>query len=313
MEELKVVSHQPVLLNEIQLAFDLKRRVTVVDGTLGLGGHSEALLSAWPDLSVIGIEWDERARIEAGRKLERFGTRFRSIAGSYADIAQLLAGMNVSTVDGILLDLGVSSLQLDDPERGFSFRLSGPLDMRMSETLTITAWDILNSYEEDQLADIFWRLGEERNSRRVARALKESIQKGELSNDAARVADVIRNAVGRSSGRIDPATRSFQALRMEVNHELDNVKKFLQQCGELLSPGARVAVISFHSLEDRLVKRAFLEAARGCVCPPRIPVCVCGKKPWGRLVTRRAVRPTEEEISRNPRSRSAKLRILEKL
>ncbi len=204
-------------------------------------------------------------------------------------------------------------MQLLDSDRGFSFLRPGPLDMRMSRSLTMTAWQLLNALSESELADIFRNYGEEPQSRKIARVLKDHLRTQTLPNDAWEVAEVIRRAAPAPAHRIDPATRCFQALRIAVNHELDNLDNTLGFLKDVLSQGGRAAIISFHSLEDRRVKIVFHQAAKGCVCPPRIPQCICGQKPWGKLINRRVIIASPEEAQTNPRSRSAKLRILEKI
>lgn len=305
--------HIPVLGDEVITAFDLGRPALVVDGTLGLGGHSEKLLQRYPDMRVMGLDWDAQALTTARKRLEQFGDRFEGIEASYTDLPSVLSQRGLGTIDGILLDLGLSSMQLLDTDRGFSFLRPGPLDMRMSRSLTTTAWQLLNSSSESELADIFRHYGEEPQSRKIARALKNYLRAGTLPNDAWEVAEAIRRTSTAPPHRIDPATRCFQALRIAVNHELENLDNTLGFVKDLLSPGGRAAIISFHSLEDRRVKIAFHQAAKGCICPPRIPQCICGQKPWGKLVNRKVIIASPDEAEKNPRSRSAKLRILEKL
>lgn len=216
-------------------------------------------------------------------------------------------------IDGLLLDLGLSSWQLQDSARGFSFLKPGPLDMRMSRALTVTAWDILADSSETELADLLWRYGEEPKARSIARVIKEKLRLRALANDAWQIAETIRRTAASPRMRLDPATRCFQALRIVVNQELSNLDTLLSKLPQLLNPKGRAAIISFHSLEDRRVKSAFRQAARGCVCAPHVPQCVCGQLPWARLVTHKAVTASAEEVQHNPRARSAKLRILEHL
>jgi len=306
-------SHLPVLCREVVTQFDRLGEGIVVDGTLGLGGHTTALLERFPRLSVIGVEWDEVALKSAQERLHRFGERFRAIEGSYANLPELLEREGIESVDGVLVDLGVSSLQLDDASRGFSFSKSGPLDMRMSQSLETTAWDIINRWDEFELVRIFKMYGEEPSARMVAKALKDAIARGQLVNDSWQVAQCIRSVLPGGRGRIDPATRVFQALRMAVNREMDNIKTFLDHLPTVLKTGGRAVVLAFHSLEDRLVKDTFKQATIGCICPPKFPQCMCGKKPWATLPVRKAIQASEEERQSNPRSRSARLRVLEKL
>lgn len=305
--------HIPVLAKEILQAFDRPAISLIVDGTLGYGGHSESLMEKFPSLRILGVEWDAQALASARRRLARFDDRFEAVEGSYADLPSILGDRGITAVDGLLLDLGLSSGQLADADRGFSFLRAGPLDMRMSRALPRTAWDILLHSDEDELARLFRTFGEEPNARPIAHGLKLWIDQGQAVNDAWQIAERIRRMTPRFRGGIDPATRCFQALRIAVNGELDNVDRILDVLPSILNPGGIAAIISFHSLEDRRVKNAFRAAAKGCICPPRVPQCVCGQKPWGKLVTRKAVRPDEEEMRENPRARSAKLRVLEKL
>jgi 16S rRNA (cytosine1402-N4)-methyltransferase len=305
--------HIPVLGNEVVDAFNFSRDSVLIDGTLGLGGHSEMLLERYPTMRILGLDWDADALTIAKVRLARFGERFEVAEASYAEIPSIMSQRGRGTVDGILLDLGLSSRQLLDSDRGFSFLRPGPLDMRMSRALTTTAWDILTHSTERELADIFWKFGEEPQYRRIAAALKEAQRTKSLPNDAWQVAETIRRASATFGKRIDPATRCFQALRIVVNHELENLDKILMNVKDVLSPGGRAGIISFHSLEDRRVKSAFQQAAKGCVCPPRIPQCICGQSPWARLVNRKVIVASESEKQENPRARSAKFRILEKL
>jgi len=225
----------------------------------------------------------------------------------------LLRSQSIDQVLGVLLDLGVSSPQLENGTRGFSFARRGPLDMRMSSLLPLTAWDLLNQWDEVELARIFKTYGEERFARPIARTLKSAIEQGRLTNDAAAVAQWIRASLPGSRGRIDPATRCFQALRIAVNHELDNLKRFLENLPSILQSGGRAVVLAYHSLEDRMVKQAFQQAAKGCICPPRAPKCVCGIQPWAVVRPRKAIQASAQEILANPRSRSVRLRVLEKI
>ena len=294
-------------------AFDFGRAGVVVDGTLGLGGHSEKLLERYPEIQILGLDWDTDALGIARQRLERFGPRFEAIESSYTEIPSILSQRGRGTVDGILLDLGLSSRQLLDTDRGFSFLRPGPLDMRMSRALTTTAWQILNQMSAHELAGLFRAFGEEPQSRRIAEALKDALRQNMLPNDAWKIAELIRRVASSGTKRIDPATRCFQALRIVVNHELENLDKILSNLNVLLSHGGRAAIISFHSLEDRRVKTTFVQAAKGCICPPRIPQCICGLSPWAKLLNRKVIVASEAEMRENPRSRSAKLRILEKL
>jgi 16S rRNA (cytosine1402-N4)-methyltransferase len=308
-----VYDHLPVLGDEVVRAFDFGRDAFLIDGTLGLGGHSGQLLRRYPKVRILGLDWDVDALETARRRLEAYGDRFEAVEASYTEILSILSQRGRGTVDGFLLDLGLSSRQLLDSDRGFSFLRPGPLDMRMSRALTTTAWDLLTHSSEGELADIFHKFGEEPQSRRIAHTLKERLKQHSLPNDAWQVAEIIRRTAAFSPKRADPATRCFQALRIVVNHELANLDKILTEIKATLSPGGRAAIISFHSLEDRRVKQAFQQAAKGCICPPRVPQCVCGLIPWARLVNRKAIMASEKERQENPRARSARLRVLERL
>lgn len=304
--------HIPVLVEEVVGQFDFGRPARILDGTLGLGGHARALLSRYPELRVLGLEWDPAALAIARERLSAFEGRVEIQEASYADAAAALGAKGWDGVDGLLLDLGLSSLQLADSSRGFSFLKPGPLDMRMSSRLTRTAWDLLTHQDEGSLARLFQRYGEEPMARRIASELKRRLEHGTLPNDAWAIAGVIRGVYGRV-GRTDPATRCFQALRIAVNGELDHLATILQALPQLLANGGRAVILSFHSLEDRLVKQAFHSAAHPCTCPPKSPVCQCGLVPWGRVVTRKAIQASETEQRANPRSRSVRLRVLERL
>lgn len=286
-----------------------------LDGTIGGGGHARLILEASaPDGRVVGLDRDPAALAAAAAALAPFGDRVMLRHGSFADLAGQLAELGLDGVDGILLDLGVSSHQLDTPERGFSFRDDGPLDMRMDPTRPPTAAALLAEADADELKRIFREYGEERWAGRIAREIVRT--RGETPLVATRqLAELVCRVVpgGYQPQRIHPATRVFQALRIAVNAELDTLQQGLTAALHALRPGGRLAVISFHSLEDRLVKQTFRAAASPCTCPPRLPVCVCGRKPEVKILTPRGVRPAEAEITANPRARSAVLRAVEKL
>jgi 16S rRNA (cytosine1402-N4)-methyltransferase len=280
-----------------------------VDGTLGAGGHAAGLLAASePAGQLLGLDVDPQALDLARQKLAPFGERAWLKKASYTSLPEQLATLGWDSVDGILLDLGASSMQFDTPERGFSFLADGPLDMRFDPANPLTAGQIVNTWPEWDLADILFRYGEERASRKIARA----ILRNRPIEGTQELAAIIEAAVGRH-GPHHPATQTFQALRIAVNGELEAVEKALPMAVQALHPGGRLAVISFHSLEDRPVKEYFHQESRDCICPPGQPVCTCGHKASIKEIARRPITPTEAEIEENPRARSAKLRIAEKL
>ena len=281
-----------------------------VDGTVGAGGHSRGILeSSSPDGKLLGFDRDPQALVLAGNLLAEFGDRVELIQATYSDLKLHLNNRNWHDVDGILLDLGLSSMQMDLPERGFSFRNHGPLDMRFDPDQPFSAADIINNYSRDDLADLIYKYGEDRSSRKIADAIIAN-RPLESTKD---LADIIAGAIGHSSKKIHPATQTFQALRIAVNNELDSLEAFLPQALEVLKPGGRLAIIAFHSLEDRIVKQFFRKESSDCICPSEFPVCVCEHKAQIREISRRPIRPEEKEINQNPRSRSAKLRIAEKI
>jgi 16S rRNA (cytosine1402-N4)-methyltransferase len=292
-----------------------------VDGTLGLGGHSEAMLEASPQTRVIGIDRDTQAIERAKARLSaRFGLRFQAVHANFFELAQVLAEHDESGVNGVLVDLGVSSLQLDTPERGFSFRHEAPLDMRMDasrESQDESLADYLATVDETELARVIYEYGEERKSRRIARWIIEKREQGEPIKTTTELAALVARAVGHKSGargeRIHPATRTFQALRIAVNRELDGLKEFIETAVDLLQPDGRFVAISFHSLEDRIVKQTLRRLSGRCECDLRAPVCSCGARRAVEILTPRPVTATPAEIEANPRSRSAKLRACVKL
>ena len=280
-----------------------------MDGTLGAGGHATGLLAeSAPAGLLLGLDVDPQALELARQVLAPFGVRARLKKAAYTSLPEQLAALGWDTVDGILLDLGASSMQFDTPERGFSFLADGPLDMRFDPANPLTAGQIVNTWPEWDLADIIFRYGEERASRRIARAI---LSKRPISGTR-QLAAVIESAVGRR-GPHHPATQTFQALRIAVNGELEAVEKVLPAAVQALGPGGRLAVISFHSLEDRIVKEFFRRESKDCICPPEQPVCTCGHKASIKEIARRPITPAEAEINQNSRSRSARLRIAEKL
>lgn len=307
--------HEPVLLREVVDLLAVGSGATVIDATLGLGGHAEALLEAvGPDGRVLGIDRDEQALAAARQRLARFGDSFVGVHGNHTDLLKLLRQNGIFAVDGVLFDLGVSSMQLDDPERGFSFRGDGPLDMRMDPGTGITAAELLATSSEQELRHVIWHYGEERRAGAIARAIVDQRDKQPLTRTH-ELAELVRRVLGPAAQRyrIHPATRTFQALRIAVNREVDDLERLVTDASSVLRRGGRLAVISYHSLEDRPVKHSMKSLAERCVCPPKLPVCGCGRENLLKVVTSKPVRPTTSEIARNPRARSAKLRVGERL
>ena len=306
--------HRPVLLRETIELLAAKRGGLFVDCTVGLGGHSEAILQASSDAQVLGIDRDEEALELARQRLAQYGSRFRAVHADFRELTRVLATAKVRQVRGVLADLGVSSLQLDSPSRGFSFRHDAPLDMRMDVTGGETAAQLLGRLSEVDLARIIFEYGEERRARRIARRIVERRESGEPIRTTRDLAHLVERAVGpEKNRRIHPATRTFQALRIAVNDELENLDRFLGEAVDHLEPDGRLAVISFHSLEDRIVKRTLLKLSGRCQCPPRLPRCICGASKSVEILTKRPIAPTETEAEDNPRARSSKLRAARKL
>ena len=303
--------HEPVLFNEVlEYLRPASETGTVVDATVGLGGHAEGLLDRWPHIRLLAIDRDPRALERARDRLRRFGDRVTFAEGRHETLIDILRQHDIATVAGLLADLGVSSMQLDDASRGFSFRFDAPLDMRMGPNDTSAA-DLVNHLDEAELARILREYGEEPMARRIARRIVEARTEGPIETTG-RLVEIVRSVKKARPHEIDPATLTFQALRIAANRELVDLDRFITEAAEVLEPGARLAVVSFHSLEDRIVKRAFRRLKGECTCPPGMPVCACGKREIVRVLTGRPVTATEEEIERNPRSRSAKLRVAEK-
>ena len=311
---MKAFHHISVLLEECLEGLAIKPDGIYVDGTLGGAGHSSCIVQRLSTGRLIGIDRDPVALEAAGRKLEPYQDRVTLVHSNFCEMAQVVKDLGLSGVDGILLDLGVSSPQLDDAERGFSYMADAPLDMRMNNQDVLTAADVVNTWSQDELKRILFDYGEERYAPRIAAAICRRREEAPIKTTLELV-DVIRSAMPPQALREKqhPAKRSFQAIRIAVNDELGSVEKAMQAAIPLLNPGGRLAVITFHSLEDRIVKNAMAEAAKGCTCPPSFPVCVCGKKPLVKLISRKPIVATDTELEVNPRSRSAKLRVCEKL
>jgi len=287
---------------------------TYLDGTLGGGGHSLLILENAPNALLVGIDRDQAALAAAGKRLAAFGDRFRPVHGDFAGLAGHLEALGISALDGFILDLGVSSHQLDTGERGFSFQQDAPLDMRMDTSRGETAADLLNDLPEQELERIISEYGEERWARRIAAFIVNARNESPITTTF-QLVDIIKGAVPKAKWdeRIHPATRTFQGLRIAVNHELESLERGMRAALDLLKPGGRGVIISFHSLEDRIVKHIFREYAEGCTCPRQLPLCVCGKQPRVKVLTGRPVTATQQETDENPRARSAKLRAIEKL
>jgi len=304
-------SHIPVLPSEAVDALSIRPDGIYVDGTLGGGGHAAlALEHLTLKGRLIGIDQDIKAIEAAKKRLEQKAT-FEAIHGNFHDLPQILNDMNIDKVDGVLLDLGVSSHQLDTPERGFSYRLPGRLDMRMNQDLDLTAHDIVNTYPQEKLEEILFGFGEERYSRRIVKAIISARQDAPIESTM-QLSNIIEKAVPRRYDTPHPAMRSFMALRIAVNNELNPLDATLTAITELLNIGGRICVITFHSLEDRIVKKCFNRLANPCTCPRDIPYCICGKTPQLKVITRKPILPSQEELTSNSRARSAKLRVGEK-
>ncbi len=307
--------HRPVLLEECLEALAIRPDGTYLDGTLGRGGHSEGIARRLgPGGRLLCIDRDRQAIDEASVRLAPWADRIVFLHGNFADLDDLLRGAGIEQVDGMLFDLGVSSPQLDDPDRGFSYMHDAPLDMRMDRSEGLTAWTVVNEWPRDELRRILSQYGEERYAPAIAAAIERTRSAAPIGTTL-QLVDVIRSAMPAAALREKqhPAKRSFQAIRIAVNDELTAVSRMMRSAIGHLAPGGRLAVISFHSLEDRIVKTELAAAAKGCDCPPSFPVCVCGKTPLVRLTPRKPILPSPQELTENPRARSAKLRVAEKL
>lgn len=306
--------HISVLLEESVKALDIKEDGVYVDGTLGGGGHSYRILAQCPKTALIGIDRDPEAIEAAKKRLNEFSGRVTFVNRNFSEIKDILNELGIEFINGAVLDLGVSSYQLDNAGRGFSYMNNAPLDMRMNRSDDLSAYDVINRYSLDELTRIFFEYGEEKWSRRIADFIIREREKKPIETTFELV-DIIKAAIPKKA-RLDgghPAKRIFQAVRIEVNGELRILEAAIKDFIDVLAPGGRLAVITFHSLEDRIVKQTFAALAKGCTCPKEFPVCVCGKKPQIRLLTRKPIEPGKEEIENNSRSKSAKLRVAEKL
>lgn len=306
--------HISVLLNECLEGLNIKPDGIYVDGTLGGAGHSSQIAKRLTTGRLIGIDRDPVALKAAGKRLEPYKNNVTLVHSNFCEMAQVLKELGISGVDGILLDLGVSSPQLDDGQRGFSYMVDAPLDMRMNNEDTLTAHTVVNTWPQEELKRILYTYGEERYAPQIAAAICRRREEKTIDTTLELV-DVIRGAMPPAALREKqhPAKRSFQAIRIAVNDELGSVERVLEDAIDLLNPNGRLAIITFHSLEDRIVKTAMADAAKGCTCPPNFPVCVCGKKPKVKLISRKPITASDVELEENPRSRSAKLRVCQRL
>ena len=308
-------SHRSVLLDECIEGLDIKPNGIYVDGTAGGGGHSFHIASALgAEGKLIAIDRDAAAIKAAGQRLAPFGDRVTLVRNNFSEVGDVCAELGIEKIDGILMDLGVSSYQLDTPERGFSYNADAPLDMRMDDRNPLDAAAVVNTYSEERLREIIYGYGEEKFGGRIAAEIVKYRSKKAIETTGELV-DIIKGAMPSAAkqGGHHPAKRTFQAIRIEVNGELDAITPAINSAVDLLSKGGRIAIITFHSLEDRIVKQAFASLASGCTCPRNFPVCVCGNKPKVKIITRKPILPSEKELEENPRSRSAKLRVAEKI
>ena len=310
-----VVYHVPILVEPVLRLLAPERGGVFVDGTLGGGGHAEAVLSALPATGrLYGIDRDDDALSEAGRRLLPFGERFTAIKGNFFQMKELLSARGVLHADGILLDLGVSSHQLDDAARGFSYKAEAPLDMRMDRSAPLSAYDVVNGWTQERLTEIFYEYGEERFSPRIAAAIVAARQQRPIETTT-ELAALVKNAIPAKfrNEPQHPARRVFQAIRIAVNGELDGLEDAVRSAHDLLNPGGRLAILTFHSLEDRIVKNVFRSFENPCTCPKSAPVCICGKRPTARVLTRHPITADETEQQENTRSTCAKLRAIERI
>ena len=304
--------HISVLLNECIDNLNIRPDGIYVDGTMGGGGHSLEIAKRLTTGRLICIDQDPNAHEAAGKRLAEYKDRITFVRDNFGNIRNILDSLGIEKIDGMLLDIGVSSHQLDEAERGFSYQQDAPLDMRMNPDKPFSAYDVVNGYDEDELDRVIFTYGEERWARRIAQFIVKERETKPIETTGELV-DIIKKAVPKGARKDGPhpAKRTFQAIRIEVNGELDVLQKAIDDVAERLSVGGRLCIITFHSLEDRIVKEAFRKQENPCICPPQFPVCVCGKKPLGRVITRKPILPSKEELEVNPRSRSAKLRVLE--
>lgn len=306
--------HVSVLLNECIEGLNIKENGIYVDGTLGGAGHSSEIVKRLKTGRLIGIDQDTDAINAATKRLEPYKDRVTLVHDNFSNVKAVFAQLGIEKADGFLLDIGVSSHQLDEAERGFSYMQDAPLDMRMNSESDFSAYNVVNEYSEDELNNVIFKYGEERWAKRIAQFIVEA-RKQKPIETTFELVDIIKKAVPKGARKDGPhpAKRTFQAIRIEVNGELEILEKTIDDMTELLNPGGRLCIITFHSLEDRIVKNAFRKQENPCTCPPEFPVCVCGKKSLAKVITRKPILPSEEELEENHRSRSAKLRILERI
>ena len=307
-------NHRSVLLDECMEGLAIKPDGIYIDGTAGGAGHSSEIAKKLESGRLVAIDQDETAVAVATERLSTLGKNTTVVRSNFCEIASVCRELGIEKIDGVLLDLGVSSYQLDTAERGFSYSADAPLDMRMDNRCSLTAYDVVNTYSEQELKKILFDYGEERYAPAIACAIVRKREAAPIRTTA-ELSDIIKYAMPPAAreGGHHPAKRSFQAIRIEVNRELDVIEPAIKAAVELLGKGGRIAIITFHSLEDRIVKQAFASLASGCTCPKDFPICVCGNKPKVKLVNRKPILPSKEELEENPRSRSAKLRVAEKL
>lgn len=304
--------HISVLLNECIDNLNIRSDGIYVDGTMGGGGHSLGIAKRLTTGRLICIDQDPNAHEAAGKRLAEYKDRITFVRDNFGNIKSILDSLEIEKIDGMLLDIGVSSHQLDEAERGFSYQQDAPLDMRMNPDRPFSAYDVVNGYDEDELDRVIFTYGEERWARRIAQFIVKEREAKPIETTGELV-DIIKKAVPKGARKDGPhpAKRTFQAIRIEVNGELEVLQRAIDDVAARLAVGGRLCIITFHSLEDRIVKEAFRKQENPCICPPQFPVCVCGKKPLGRVITRKPILPSKEELEENPRSRSAKLRVLE--
>lgn len=311
---MKEFKHYSVMAEECISALAIKKNGIYLDATLGGGGHSSLIAERLESGLLIGVDQDADAIKAASKRLEPFGERFRAVKSNFSALKEVLEQQEIDALDGIIFDLGVSSFQLDEESRGFSYRFDAPLDMRMDRQSPLTAYEVVNSYSEEQLIRILFEYGEEKQARRIARAICKAREQAPIESTG-QLVELIEKAFPPKEryGNKHPAKRSFQAIRIEVNGELAILEQAMRDAVSALKPGGRIAVMTFHSLEDRIVKNTFADLARGCICDKNLPICVCGRKPIIKQITHKPITASAEELAANRRSKPAKLRVAEKL